>query len=148
MPRYFFHIANGKTFKDDLGELFLGIAEAMAHAAGSRIACRPRYGAPSIVVGVTPAGFRDIAPKLVRAISADARRAAGHIYTTTAASRSAPHQADARSNHRSCRRCGSDGRRHSDGNCERVAYEYRHLLHLPAPRQMQGRELGGLPFAS
>jgi len=33
MPRYFFHIANGKTFKDDLGELFLGIAEAMAHAA-------------------------------------------------------------------------------------------------------------------
>jgi hypothetical protein len=33
MPRYFFHIANGKTVKDDLGELFLGIAEAMAHAA-------------------------------------------------------------------------------------------------------------------
>src|SRR5215468_8911169 len=33
MPRYFFHIANGRTFKDDLGELFLGIAEAMAHAA-------------------------------------------------------------------------------------------------------------------
>jgi hypothetical protein len=33
MPRYFFHIANGKTFKDDVGELFLGIAEAMAHAA-------------------------------------------------------------------------------------------------------------------
>jgi hypothetical protein len=32
MPRYFFHIANGKTFKDDLGELFLGIAEAIAHA--------------------------------------------------------------------------------------------------------------------
>jgi hypothetical protein len=32
MPRYFFHIANGKTFKDDLGELFLGVAEAMAHA--------------------------------------------------------------------------------------------------------------------
>jgi hypothetical protein len=32
MPRYFFHIANGKTFKDDLGELFLGTAEAMAHA--------------------------------------------------------------------------------------------------------------------
>ena len=33
MPRYFFHIANGKAFKDDLGELFLGITEAMAHAA-------------------------------------------------------------------------------------------------------------------
>ena len=32
MPRSFFHIANGKTFKDDLGELFVGIAEAMAHA--------------------------------------------------------------------------------------------------------------------
>jgi hypothetical protein len=32
MPRYFFHIANGKTFKDDLGEQFLGVAEAMAHA--------------------------------------------------------------------------------------------------------------------
>jgi hypothetical protein len=30
MPRYFFHIANGKTFKDDLGEQFLGVAEAMA----------------------------------------------------------------------------------------------------------------------
>ena len=33
MPRYFFHLTNGKTFKDDLGELLLGIAEAMAHAA-------------------------------------------------------------------------------------------------------------------
>ena len=33
MPRYFFHIANGKTVKDDIGELFLGIGEAMAHAA-------------------------------------------------------------------------------------------------------------------
>jgi uncharacterized protein DUF6894 len=32
MPRCFFHIANGKTFRDDLGELFLGIAEAMVHA--------------------------------------------------------------------------------------------------------------------
>jgi hypothetical protein len=32
MPRYFFHIANSKTFKDDLGEQFLGVAEAMAHA--------------------------------------------------------------------------------------------------------------------
>ena len=33
MPRYFFNIANSRTFKDDLGELFFGIAEAMAHAA-------------------------------------------------------------------------------------------------------------------
>jgi hypothetical protein len=33
MPRYFFHIANGKTFKDDLGELFVSTVEAMAHAA-------------------------------------------------------------------------------------------------------------------
>jgi hypothetical protein len=33
MPRYFFHIANGKTFKDDLGELFVSTVAAMAHAA-------------------------------------------------------------------------------------------------------------------
>jgi hypothetical protein len=32
MPRYFFHIANGKTVKDDLGELFISTVEAMAHA--------------------------------------------------------------------------------------------------------------------
>jgi hypothetical protein len=33
MPRYFFHIANGKAFKDDLGELFVSTVEAMAHAS-------------------------------------------------------------------------------------------------------------------
>src|SRR5215831_6692701 len=109
IPRYFFHIANGKTFKDDLGELFLGIAEAMAHAAGSRISLQTKLRRTIERCWGDPVGFRDIAPKLVRAISADARRAAGHIYTTTAASRSAPHRADARSNHRSCHRCGSDG---------------------------------------
>jgi hypothetical protein len=32
MPRYFLHIAKGKTFKDDLVEPFIGMAEAMAHA--------------------------------------------------------------------------------------------------------------------
>ena len=33
MPRYFFHIANGRSFKDELGELFVSSVEAMAHAA-------------------------------------------------------------------------------------------------------------------
>ena len=33
MRRFFFNITNGKTFKDDLGELFVSTVEAMAHAA-------------------------------------------------------------------------------------------------------------------
>jgi len=33
MPRYFFHVSNGRTFKDDWGEHYLATADAMAHAA-------------------------------------------------------------------------------------------------------------------
>src|SRR5262249_44724411 len=74
------------------------------------------------------------AASVTAAISGDARRAVGHKYTTTAANRSGPHQADAHSNHQSCRPCGSDGQRHGDGDCERAAYEYRHPLCLLVTR--------------
>jgi hypothetical protein len=60
---------------------------------------------------------------LLQSVSGDDRRAAGRKYTTTAASRSVPHQADARSSRRACRRCGNDGQRHGDGRHEHAAYE-------------------------
>jgi hypothetical protein len=33
MPRFFFHVSDGSTFKDEDGEDFPGIASARAHAA-------------------------------------------------------------------------------------------------------------------
>jgi hypothetical protein len=82
----------------------------------------------------------DVSPRLeganceLKVVSVDARHAAGHRYTTTAASRSAPHQADARSNHQSCRRCGNDEPCHSGCKSEHAAYDYRRPLHFLAPR--------------